>query len=76
MKYLIIYDIQASNIKEYNRIKRRFYYHLRKEKFNLINKSVILLSKNEIRNLILLIKDYKPYIRSYLITAQSIEKIK
>jgi len=30
MRVLYVYDIQSSNRKEYNRIKRRFYYRLNK----------------------------------------------
>ncbi len=75
MNYLIIYDIKADSEKEYNRIKRKFYYHLKKERFSFLNKSVILVDKSEIVNILSLIKNYKPYIHSYLIKAHSIQEI-
>ena len=45
MQILYLYDIKAKNRKEFNRVKRLFYYHLKKldsSKIKFITKSVIL----------------------------------
>ena len=73
MVTLIIYDIKAG--KNYNRIKRNFYYHLKKFNITFLNKSVMEVPDQHLEDVLSLLKKHSKHIEAYVIEASSIDRI-
>ncbi|MEM4335698.1 MAG: hypothetical protein QXL47_00225 [Candidatus Anstonellales archaeon] len=75
-----VYDLFGSNLKEYNRTKRRFYYELRKildsnKQINWRTKSMLLAPDSEEQNLDMFFKKYASKIIVYKFKPQTINQI-
>lgn len=78
MKIVYIYDIFAKNKKEFNRIKRNFYYHLGKlplKKENWKTKSTFAVELASEKIYDEFFKNYKKNIKIYKILATEIEEL-
>ncbi len=78
MQILYIYDLKAKNKREFNRVKRVFYYHLAKlslPKTAFITKSTIVVNETSSRLLDLFFKKFKNSITIYKICCESIEEL-
>ena len=78
MQILYIYDIKAKNKREFNRVKRMFYYRL--NKFNLgksafRTKSVIISDEKKEKMFDAFFSDFKGSVEIYKVYAQSIEML-
>jgi len=78
MLILYIYDIKAKNRKKYNRVKRRFYYHLNKlplKKENWKTKSTIAVRGNLETVLDSFFRQFGRSVEVYKIHAETIEEL-
>jgi|YNPMSStandDraft_1061717.scaffolds.fasta_scaffold75754_2 hypothetical protein len=75
MYIIYSFDLNVTNLKDYNRIKRKFYYNLQKMPKEWLTKSVILCSKNKEKDFDLFFHTYKDFIKLYKIKAKTICKI-
>ena len=71
--HLVIYDIHAGE--EYNKIKRRFYYKLSKCNVEFINKSVLLVSPEALRDVLNVMEEFKKYVVGYVADVNRLEPI-
>lgn len=69
------YDLKIKNLKKYNRLKRRFYYHLFKLKKKWSTKSVVVCSKNQEKDFDMFFSVYKKYLLLYKFKTTTIKKI-
>lgn len=77
---IYVYDLFGKDLKEYNKIKRRFYYELRKvlnsnKQINWMTKSMLSAPDNEERALDLFFKKYSTKIIVYKFKPQTITQI-
>ncbi len=75
-----IYDLFGKDIKEYNKVKRRFYYELKKilagnPQINWKTKSMLVAPEKEEEKLDYFFKKYKEWIILYKFKPQSITPI-
>lgn len=78
MPILYIYDISAKEKKEFNRVKRRFYYWLNQiitEKECWKTKSVILASRKHTRALDALFHEFSGSVIAYKANIRTIEEL-
>ena len=78
MFVVYIYDIKAKNKKKFNRVKRRFYYHLNKldlQKQVWKTKSTIAVQPKTARVLDLFFKDFRKDVVVYKLHTTSIERL-
>ena len=75
---MYIYDIKAKNKKKFNRVKRRFYYHLNKlplKKEQWKTKSTILVSTKMEKTLDHFFRSFGRSIEVYKVLTESIEEL-
>ena len=73
-----LYDVKAKSKKKFNRIKRRFYYHLNRlglSKDLWVTKSTITIQPDKERLLDDFFKDFKKDVIVYKIHTETIEKL-
>jgi len=75
-----VYDLFGKDVKEYNRVKRRFYYELRKIldsniEINWKTKSMLVAPEDMEKVLDLFFKKYSPYIVIYKFKTQTINQL-
>jgi hypothetical protein len=73
-----MYDIKAKNKKKFNRVKRRFYYHLNKLELDESvwkTKSTIAVQPKKARILDLFFKDFRKDVVVYKLRATTIEEL-
>jgi hypothetical protein len=73
-----IYDLKTT-AKDYNKVKRRFYYYLNKNGLNLYfwkTKSVLVVPEDVERKVDVFFKDFKKTVLAYKIHCQAIEELK
>ncbi|MBU0532713.1 hypothetical protein KKB44_04420 [Candidatus Micrarchaeota archaeon] len=78
MFIVYIYDIKAKNKKKFNRVKRRFYYHLNKLELNKEywkTKSTFAVPPNLEKIIDLFFSGFKKNVIVYKIHAESIEAL-
>lgn len=78
MQLLYLYDIKARNKREFNRVKRSFYYHLGKlalPKSSFRTKSALLVSIELEPVLDAFFKRFGNKIEVYKVVAESIEQL-
>lgn len=78
MQILYLYDLKAKNKREFNRVKRVFYYHLTKlslPKTAFITKSTIVVNETSARLLDVFFKKFKNSLIVYKIYCESIEEL-
>jgi len=78
MQILYIYDIKAKNKREFNRVKRVFYYRL--NRFGLgrqafRTKSVLIVDEKNERKFDSFFADFKGSIEGYKVYAEGIESL-
>jgi len=78
MQILYLYDIKAKNKREFNRVKRLFYYHLNKlgrVKIHFVTKSVLLVPTELEHLLDGFFKRFKNKIEIYKVRCEKIEEL-
>ncbi|MDO8554579.1 MAG: hypothetical protein Q7S22_07255 [Candidatus Micrarchaeota archaeon] len=78
MQLLYIYDLKSKNKKEFNRLKRVFYYHLHhfdKSKLVFRTKSVLIVQEKHELLFDDFFKRFKGNIEVYKVRAESIEEL-
>ena len=78
MQILYLYDLKAKNKREFNRVKRVFYYHLAKlalPKAAFITKSTIVVEGNQERIMDFFFKRFKKSVTIYKVCCESIEEL-
>ena len=78
MPFLYLYDINAKDKREFNRIKRRFYYWLNQiipDKSLWKTKSALLVERKYVRALDALFREFRSSIVVYKANVRSIEKL-
>lgn len=78
MQLLYIYDLKSKSKREYNRIKRVFYYRLKrfdKSKVAFKTKSVLIVQEKFEKLFDNFFKEFKGNIEVYKIHAESIEEL-
>ena len=78
MFVVYIYDIKAKNKKKFNRVKRRFYYHLNKldlERHVWKTKSTIAVQPKTERILDIFFNDFRKDVVVYKLHATIIERL-
>ena len=78
MQIVYIYDVKARSKKHYNRIKRRFYYHMNKlpiRKENWKTKSSFAIPRKHEDVVDMFFKSFKGSVEVYKLTAQTIEEL-
>ena len=77
MQLVYVYDLKAKDKKSFNRVKRRFYYHLNKFDLRgfLRTKSVIIVTTKSEKVMDKFFKQFGKEIEVYKIVAESIEEV-
>jgi len=78
MQLLYIYDLKSKNKKDFNRLKRVFYYHLHKfDKSKLVfrTKSVLIVQEKYELLFDAFFKHFKSRVEVYKVRAESIEEL-
>ncbi len=78
MNILYLYDLKAKNKRDFNRVKRRFYYHLKKlalKKSDFLTKSVILVPRSRERTLDSFFKQFSKEVEVYKVHCESVEEL-
>lgn len=76
MQILYLYDIKAKNKREFNRVKRSFYYHMNKlalPKTAFRTKSALTVGANQEQILDSFFKRFGDKVEVYKVVAESIE---
>lgn len=78
MPVLYLYDVAAKDEKEFNRVKRRFYYWLNQilpERDCWKTKSAILAPRKHVRALDALFREFRESVKVYKANVRSIEEL-
>lgn len=78
MQLLYLYDLKAKNKLEFNRVKRRFYYHLKKLgllKRDFLTKSVILVAPSRERVIDQFFKRFSGLVEVYKVRCETVEEL-
>ena len=78
MQILYLYDIKAKNKREFNRVKRVFYYQLRKldvAKMKSFTKSVLLVPETLERALDAFFRRFKSKVEVYKVHCEKVEEL-
>ncbi|HLD60071.1 MAG TPA: hypothetical protein VI912_03695 [Candidatus Bilamarchaeaceae archaeon] len=77
MQLVYVYDIKAKDKKDFNRVKRRFYYHFNKLDLRgvLRTKSVLIIPLIAEKMMDAFFKQFSKKVEVYKILAESIEEI-
>jgi len=78
MQFIYLYDLKANNKTEFNRIKRVFYYRLKKidhSKISFLTKSVILVPTELERLMDAFFLGFKNNIEVYKVLCESIKEL-
>ncbi len=78
MQLIYLYDLKAKNKRDFNRVKRRFYYHLNKlrgPKLSFLTKSVIVVSPEREKILDAFFKRFKGGVEVYKIWSEEISEL-
>ncbi|MFA6530205.1 MAG: hypothetical protein WCT31_00610 [Candidatus Micrarchaeia archaeon] len=78
MWIIYIYDIKTKNKKEFNRVKRMFYYTFNKlptQKFFFRTKSVLLVPPEYEQILDNFFNKFKPYLEVYKVRTKLVEEL-
>jgi hypothetical protein len=76
--YLYLYDVKAKNKREFNRVKRRFYYKLNQllpSRETWRTKSVILVQGRSVRAMDSFFRSFKGLVVVYKASVRSIEEL-
>lgn len=76
MQVLYLYDIKARNKREFNRVKRSFYYHLKKlalPRTTFRTKSAILIEGDKEMQLDAFFKRFPGKVEVYKVLTESVE---
>ncbi|HIH22123.1 TPA: hypothetical protein HA238_00165 [Candidatus Micrarchaeota archaeon] len=76
MQILYLYDIKARNKREFNRVKRSFYYHLNKlalKRSSFRTKSALLIDGTKEQLLDAFFKRFGNKVEVYKVVAKSVE---
>ena len=78
MQLIYLYDLKAKNKRDFNRVKRRFYYHLNKlrgPKLSFLTKSVMLVSPEREKIFDAFFKQFKGGLEVYKIWCEEISEL-
>ncbi|HLD60430.1 MAG TPA: hypothetical protein VI912_05510 [Candidatus Bilamarchaeaceae archaeon] len=77
MQLVYVYDIKAKDKKDFNRVKRRFYYHFNKLDLRdvLRTKSVLIVPLIAEKMMDAFFKQFSKKVEVYKILAESIEQV-
>jgi len=78
MFVVYMYDLKAKNKKKFNRVKRRFYYHMNKlglKKDVWVTKSTIRVKPNSERMMDLFFKKFRKGVIVYKLNTTTIERL-
>ena len=78
MQLIYLYDLKAKNKRDFNRVKRRFYYHLNKlrgPKLSFLTKSVMIVQFEKEKIIDLFFKRFKGVVEVYKVHAAEVEEL-